>query len=52
MRDYTHSLCELVHQDRILRTVAMDYAPSREALSSALKGIDSSSQSIISRVRA
>ncbi|HMP07633.1 MAG TPA: PilT/PilU family type 4a pilus ATPase, partial [Lacipirellulaceae bacterium] len=52
MRDYTYSLCELVHQDRILRTTAMDYAPSREALSSALKGIDSSSQSIVSRVRA
>jgi twitching motility protein PilT len=52
MRDYTYSLCELVHQDRILRTVAMDYAPSREALSSALKGIDSTSQGIIARVRA
>jgi twitching motility protein PilT len=51
MRDYTHSLCELVNQDRILRTVAMDYAPSREALTSALKGIDSSSASILSKVR-
>jgi twitching motility protein PilT len=52
MRDYTQSLCDLVHQDLILRTVAMDYAPSREALLSALKGIDSASQGIISRVRA
>lgn len=52
MRDFTYSLCELVNQDRILRTVAMDYAPSREALSSALKGIDSSAASILSRVRA
>jgi twitching motility protein PilT len=52
MRDYTHSLCDLFKQDRILRTVAMDYAPSREALLSALKGIDSASQGIISRVRA
>ncbi|MFO0790164.1 MAG: PilT/PilU family type 4a pilus ATPase [Pirellulales bacterium] len=51
MRDYTHSLCELVNQDRILRTVAMDFAPSREALSSALKGIDSSAGSILSRVK-
>jgi twitching motility protein PilT len=51
MRDYTFSLVELVHQDRILRTTAMDYAPSREGLQSALKGIDSSSQSIVSRVR-
>jgi twitching motility protein PilT len=51
MRDYTHSLCELVNQDRILRTVALDYAPSREALLSALKGIDSATSSILSRVR-
>ncbi|QDU54131.1 type IV pilus twitching motility protein PilT [Aeoliella mucimassa] len=51
MRDYTHSLCELVEQQLILREVAMDYAPSREVLSSALKGIDSAASSIISRVR-
>jgi twitching motility protein PilT len=50
MRDYTYSLCELVNEDRILRTVAMDYAPSREALSSALKGIESSSASILSKI--
>jgi twitching motility protein PilT len=52
MRDYTHSLCELVQQDRVLRAVAMDYAPCRESLSSALKGIDSAGQSIVSRLRA
>lgn len=51
MRDYAHSLCELVNQDKILRTVAMDFAPSREALASALKGIDSASASILSRIR-
>jgi twitching motility protein PilT len=51
MREYTHSLCELVKQDRVLREVAMDYAPSREALSSALKGIDAVSGSMVSRVR-
>ncbi|MBX3433203.1 MAG: PilT/PilU family type 4a pilus ATPase [Pirellulales bacterium] len=51
MRDYTHSLCELVLQDKILRTTAMDYAPSREGLQAALKGIDSAASSIISRVR-
>jgi twitching motility protein PilT len=49
MREYTHSLCELVNEDKILRSVAMDYAPSREALSSALKGIDATSSGIISR---
>ncbi len=51
MRDYTHSLCELVNQDKILRTTALDYAPSREGLISALKGIDSATSSILSRVR-
>jgi twitching motility protein PilT len=51
MRDYTHSLCELVNEDRILRATALDYAPSREALLSALKGIDSVSSSILSRVK-
>jgi twitching motility protein PilT len=51
MRDYTHSLCELVNADRILKTVAMDYAPNREALSSALKGIDSASSSILTRIK-
>ncbi|HEY3395212.1 MAG TPA: PilT/PilU family type 4a pilus ATPase [Lacipirellulaceae bacterium] len=51
MRDYTHSLCELVNEDKILRTTALDYAPSRESLLSALKGIDSATSSILSRVR-
>lgn len=51
MRDYTHSLCELVEEDKILRTAAMDFAPSREALTSALKGIDSGASAIISRMR-
>ena len=51
MREYTHSLCELVKQEKILKAVAMDYAPSREALSSALKGIETGASGIISRVR-
>ena len=51
MREYTHSLCELVEAEQILREVAMDYAPSREVLGSALKGIDSAASTIISRTR-
>lgn len=51
MRDYMRSLCELVQQDKILKAVAMDYAPSREALTAALKGIDAAASSIISRAR-
>lgn len=51
MRDFTHSLCELVEQQQVLREVAMDYAPSREVLKSALKGIDAAASSIIARAR-
>jgi twitching motility protein PilT len=51
MRDYTYSLCELVNQDKILRSVAMDYAPSRESLSSALKGIDTAAASTLTRIK-
>jgi twitching motility protein PilT len=51
MRDYMSSLSELVKEDKILRTTAFDYAPSREALASALKGIDAAASSIISRAR-
>jgi twitching motility protein PilT len=51
MRDYTHSLCELVQKDKVLRTVALDSAPHREALLSALKGIDAGGAGIISRLR-
>ena len=51
MRDYTHSLVELVKSDKVLREVAMDNAPHREALMSALKGIDSGGAGIITRLR-
>jgi twitching motility protein PilT len=51
MRDYTYSLCELVNQDKILRTVALDYAPSRESLISNLKGIGSNASSILTRIK-
>lgn len=51
MRDYTHSLCELVQQDKVLREVALDHTPNREALLSALKGIDAGASGMVSRVR-
>ena len=51
MRDFTHSLCELVQQDKVLRDVAMENAPHREALSSALKGIDSAKAGLVARLR-
>ncbi len=52
MRDFTHSLCELVLADKVLKAVALDCAPHREALTSALKGIDSAgSAGMVSRLR-
>ena len=51
MREYTFSLSELVLQQKITRAVALDVAPSRESLLSALKGIDTASSGIISRLR-
>jgi twitching motility protein PilT len=52
MRDFTHSLCELVLEDKVLKEIALDAAPRREALVSALKGIDSATSSnMVSRLR-
>jgi twitching motility protein PilT len=41
MQTLTHSLCELIESERVHFDVAMDYAPNRDALSSAVKGISS-----------
>jgi twitching motility protein PilT len=51
MRDFTFSLCELTKADKISREVALEYAPSRESLLSMFKGIETSGQSILSRLR-
>ncbi len=47
MRDFTHSLCELVEDQKVLRDVALEYAPNREALRSMLKGIDAASSGTV-----
>lgn len=47
MRDFTHSLHELVEGQKVMRKVAMEYAPNREALQSMLKGIDAAASGII-----
>lgn len=51
MRDFTQSLYDLVEAHTIARDVAMDYAPSRDALRSRLKGIDTAGEGLISRIR-
>ena len=51
MRSFTQSLCELTQSDKIARDVAMDYAPSREAMMSRLKGIETAGPSMVGRLR-
>lgn len=51
MRSFTYSLTELVKKDWVATRVAMDYAPNRDALASALKGVEVKAQTLVSRVR-
>lgn len=51
MRSFATSLVELIENEKIHYDTAMEYAPSREALGSALKGIKTSGQSLVGRGR-
>lgn len=51
MRSFTMSLTELVEKERVYFDTALEYAPNREALQSAVKGIKTSAESLVSRVR-
>ena len=50
MRDFTYSLFELVTGSHVGLEVAMSYAPNREALSALIKGIDTGSEGLISKM--
>lgn len=39
MRSFTQSLCELIETEKVHYDVAMEFAPNRDALSAAVKGI-------------
>lgn len=52
MRSFTHSLAELVEKDFVALRTALDYAPNREALQSALKGVEVRAATLVHRVRA
>ena len=39
MRSFTFSLCELIEQEKVHYDTAMEFAPNRDALSAAVKGI-------------
>jgi len=51
MQIFTDSLAELVEREMVYFDTAMEYAPNREALESAVKGIKAASQTLVSRVR-
>jgi twitching motility protein PilT len=51
MHSFTQSLARLVNAEAVGKAVAMSYAPNREALDSALKGVEVKAQSLVSRVR-
>lgn len=51
MQSFTHALYELVRKEWVAMSVAMDYAPNREALASALKGVEVKSQGLVSRIK-
>ncbi len=51
MRSFTTSLKELIETERVHYDTAMDFAPNREALASAVKGIKATAQSLVGRSR-
>ncbi len=52
MQSFTHALYELVRKEWVAMSVAMDYAPNRDALASALKGVEVKNQGLVSRIKA
>jgi len=51
MQSFTDALAELVEKDMVYFDTAMEYAPNREALASAVKGIKTSAGGLVGRTR-
>ena len=51
MRSFAESLRELIETEKVHYDTAMAYAPSRDALESAVKGIKTESHTLVSRTR-
>jgi twitching motility protein PilT len=52
MRSFTYSLAELVRKEQVAMQVAMSYAPNRDALDSAIKGVEVKAATLVHRIRA
>jgi twitching motility protein PilT len=51
MRSFTYSLAELVNKEWVDVVTAMAFAPNREALDSALKGVEVKSSTLVHRIK-
>lgn len=51
MRSFTMSLAEVVEKGLVFTDTAMEFAPNREALLGALRGIKTSAQTLVHRVK-
>ena len=51
MHSFTTSLAKLVEEELIFMDVAMEYAPNRDALAGRIRGIKTSTQSMIHRTK-
>jgi twitching motility protein PilT len=51
MRSFTYSLAELVRKEHVAMQVALAYAPNRDALDSAIKGVEVKAATLVHRIR-
>lgn len=51
MCSFTNALADLVKKEWVAMTVALDFAPNRDALTSILKGVEVKAASMVNRVR-
>ncbi len=51
MHNFTMSLAELVEKDLVYMDTALEYAPNREQLTSQIRGIKTSAQTLVHRVK-
>ncbi|MCE2652456.1 MAG: PilT/PilU family type 4a pilus ATPase [Planctomycetaceae bacterium] len=51
MRSFTYSLAELVKEEKVAKRVAMEYAPNRDALDSAIKGVQVKTQMLVGKIK-
>lgn len=51
MQSFTQALADLVRKEAVAMSVALDFAPNREALQSNLKGVEVKAATLVSRIK-